>query len=663
MQLSTLEFSGYRRLNGTRCNVDGPAVAFIGPNESGKSSVLQGLEWLTDPRSRPLTLSEQNRRARPAPLTLVVRTRYRIDDEDVAALRDLDIDPMPPIDRKSVTEFRFSRRPDGTPVTAIETTVRRNPKPFHAAAAAIESLMRAVGKLPPRIEGDEAQHLVDSLVRLLDDVDLTNGEWDETCSSRLESHRRELEVALAEIESVDESWTRLKRIGAALDKLFTRMTDARDAGRKEDPSDAMRGALVRRMPRFVLFKDEDRDLAADYALSDEALRDDPPAPLRNLLTIAGTSVDELWTALAGGEVAELRTLQARLNAMLRSRLAPMWTQSQLTVELTLNQGGQLEVNVQEIDSPDYTVTPIAERSDGLRTFLGLVCFLIAQQLDRPPVLMIDEAERNLHYDAQADLVRVLTRELSVHKVLYTTHSPGCLPLDLGTGIRVVKRDPGDSGVSTLENTFWTESEPGFSHLLFAMGAEAAAFSAFRRAVLAEGVSEMILLPTLLRNASDGTQLDFQVAFGLSNMSAPSVVGSVALITTFLVDGDAAGDKKRAELLAAGFPRSHVFQLPKGKALEDLVDRSTYIGVVNDLLAETGESIPIGQLPSGVTVARAVDDYARAHLQRPDGLSHKIIASRLAHLGDDLRLSQSGRQYLSRLRSELEAAFASPYRVG
>ena len=31
----------------------------------------------------------------------------------------------------------------------------------------------------------------------------------------------------------------------------------------------------------------------------------------------------------------------------------------------------------------FTVTPIAERSDGLRTFLGLVCFLIAADLDVP----------------------------------------------------------------------------------------------------------------------------------------------------------------------------------------------------------------------------------------------------------------------------------------
>ncbi|MEV7633472.1 AAA family ATPase [Microbacterium sp. NPDC089318] len=349
-----------------------------------------------------------------------------------------------------------------------------------------------------------------------------------------------------------------------------------------------------------------------------------------------------------------------MNETLRKRLQPMWTQSELTIELRLNRGGVLEVNILELDSRDYAVTPIAERSDGLRTFLGLVCFLLAANLDVPPVLLIDEAERNLHYDAQADLVRVLTHELKVHKVLYTTHSPGCLPLDLRTGIRVVSRDPNDPGTSTLENNFWTNDHPGFSHLLFAMGAEAAAFSAFRRAVLAEGVSEMILLPTLLRNATDGSQLNFQVAFGLSNLSAPRAISSVALITTFLVDGDDSGRVKKKQLEREGVPATHVFQLPRNKAIEDLIDRATYLKTVNGLLAEQGKSISAGGLATDVTIAKAVDDYAKKHLGLPNGLSHKIVAARLAGQGKDLRLSAAGKRFLSDLRPKLEAAFTTHY---
>ncbi len=234
-------------------------------------------------------------------------------------------------------------------------------------------------------------------------------------------------------------------------------------------------------------------------------------------------------------------------------------------------------------------------------------------------------------------------------------------MDLGTGIRVVRRDPENPSASTLENTFWTESEPGFSHLFFAMGAEAAAFSAFRKALLAEGVSEMILLPTLLRAATNGRPLDFQVAFGLANLSTAQAVSSVALITTFLVDGDASGTTRKQKLRSAGVPHTHIFQLPRGKAIEDLVDRKQYLDVVDGYLAEVGiEPLVRTRLDTSLTVARAVDDFVRRFRSMPNGVGHKIIASRLASLGGDIRLGPGSKRLLNRLRTEVEAAFADPY---
>lgn len=141
MQLSTIEFNGYKRLDRASCNVDGHTIAFIGPNESGKSSVLRGLEWLTqDGGDVPLALRDQNRRTRPDDDALVVRARFRVDADDIEALQTLEIDPSAVIEVKSVTEFRVSRRKDGRLVTGISTTVTRNPLPF---AKAFESIQKA----------------------------------------------------------------------------------------------------------------------------------------------------------------------------------------------------------------------------------------------------------------------------------------------------------------------------------------------------------------------------------------------------------------------------------------------------------------------------------------------------------------------------------------
>ena len=659
MRLSTIEFNGYKRFHRASCNVDGQIIAFVGPNEAGKSTVLHGLSWLTANGNPSLPLREQNRKFRPEDSALVVSARYRIDEEDILALRRLNVDAFPEISRRSVTEFRLSRRKDGTSTTALSTAVGRNPKPFQLAANAVESIERSwagAESVLAEYDIENAQEIVSRAALLSHGRTEWNAEW----AQELRAVAKELSTLCEEVTVIPARSAKLTKFRGSIGRSIPSLLSAAEAAELPKPSDAMRSALLKRVPRFLLFTDSDRELAESYHLEDENVRADPPAPLRNMLKVAGTSVNDLWEATSGGDPATMRTLEARMNETLRERLQPMWTQSKLTIDLNLNQGGVLEVNIRELDSPEFTVTPIAERSDGLRAFLGLVCFLVSADLAVRPVLLIDEAERNLHYDAQADLVRVLTRELDVHKVIYTTHSPGCLPLDLGTGIRVVSRDPHDTAVSTLQNTFWTKSEPSFSHLLFAMGAGAAAFSAFRRAVLAEGVSEMILLPTLLRNATDGTQLDFQIAFGLSNISAPRAIGSVALITTFLVDGDQSGNEKKRQLVKAGVPGQHVFQLPKGKAIEDLIERATYMSVVNEFLGELGMRIPVGVLAKDKTIAKAVDDYAKSTLGLTKGVSHKIIASRLAARGEELPLTATGKRFLAALRPQIEAAFERPY---
>lgn len=663
MRLIEIEFTGYRRLRSTKCNVDGPTIAFIGPNESGKSSVLDGLRWLSSDGIVPLDPRAFNRQRPPQPDDVVVRARFRLDATDLAIVAALDIDPDIAISKDNLTLLRVSRKASGVQVTGIDLTVGRNPKPFTEARELAESLRSAIAAASDVLDDHAVDRREPMPGTLSTAIVRTSGESNSDSLEALEGELTALKAFGSDVLGIPGRGTGLAALRGAITKAAEATQRALAAARKASPDLAIRTALEARAPKFLLFTDEDREIRERYHLADDATRASPGSPFRNLLAIAGTSVDELWQAISSGAPARMRSLERRVNAALSERLQPSWSQSALAVELAVNEGGLVEVNINEVDSVDFAVTPISERSDGLRTFLGLVCFLIAQDLDVPPVLMIDEAERNLHYDAQAYLVGVLTDQLDVHKVIYTTHSPGCLPLDLGTGIRVVRRDANDRSVSTLANTFWTDSEPGFSHLLFAMGAEAAAFSAFRRAVLAEGVSEMILLPTLLRLADGGRPLDFQIAFGLSNIPIAQAMHSVALITCFLVDGDSAGNMRRKQLFEAGVPKSHVFQLPDGKAIEDFVERTQYLEVVNAYLDELRiERISAADLNNDQTIAKAVDTFVASNRGMPDGVGHKIIATRLAALGSELRLAPRTRPILKTLRSRVEAAFDVPFKL-
>lgn len=76
--------------------------------------------------------------------------------------------------------------------------------------------------------------------------------------------------------------------------------------------------------------------------------------------------------------------------------------------------------------------------------------------------------------------------------------------------------------------------------MLAMGAGAAAFSAARKVVLAEGATEMLLLPSLVKKAVGLDDLDYQVAPGLSEVPVTMYpeLDLVGARVAFLVDGDA-----------------------------------------------------------------------------------------------------------------------------
>ncbi len=237
----------------------------------------------------------------------------------------------------------------------------------------------------------------------------------------------------------------------------------------------------------------------------------------------------------------------------------------------------------------------------------MTCFVLARRLETeasPVILLADEIDRHLHFDAQADLVGVLTSQTEIQQVLYTTHSPGCLPPDLGTSVRLVEPVVDEPGSSVIRSSFWGTSVIGFSPLLVAMGAGAAAFSACRRAVLAEGATEMILLPTLLRHATGLPQLPYQVAPGLSSLRRDGFgLDEISAKIAYLIDGDEGGKAKAKLLSGLGVSERIIVSLPEGKTLEDLLDSEKYVEAVIALLRDRLVAVENFEVDEGRAGAR------------------------------------------------------------
>jgi predicted ATP-dependent endonuclease of OLD family len=222
--------------------------------------------------------------------------------------------------------------------------------------------------------------------------------------------------------------------------------------------------------------------------------------------------------------------------------------------------------------------------------VALTTFVAVQDETRDLVLLIDEAETHLHHDAQADLVRVFGLQRAADSIIYTTHSAGCLPEDLGTGIRVVRRTSDTR--SDVSNSFWIEGG-GFSPLLLGMGASALVFSAVRRAVVAEGATDLILLPSLLREATGRRELGYQIAPGVAEVSRSSVrdLELEAAQVAYVVDDDKGGKGHADKLAKAGIGKNRILVLgrgvARGMAAEDLVRKDVYLRAVNQELSRSG----------------------------------------------------------------------------
>ena len=411
------------------------------------------------------------------------------------------------------------------------------------------------------------------------------------------------------------------------------------------------------LPPIFEFTDNDRYLQTEYNLQ-ENQRDWNNA-IHNLATLAGFDLQHLADAANSGQHELREEILANANRRLETELGQSWSQADLAVRLNIIAPNQLQVYVETDGGKTFR---LADRSDGLRTFVALVAFLGKIKPRRPPILVLDEAENHLHWDAQADLVNHLHSQNEVSQIIYSTHSPGCLPHDLGHGVRAVVQDDQRPDRSTIQNWIW-ESDAGYRPLLLKMGASTAALTPHRQAVVTEGVSDFILLPSLLREAVDKTVLEYQIVPGIAQMSAEEIrtLDAESEAVLYLIDGDEGRKSNFGVLKDASIPDARINVLPDGMAIEDLVAGETLVAAINEELGRSGCT---------QTLSLALPDVGRNAVLKKWYSEHSIapprkraVASRVLELtsggaseGEHPLLNEKHRSTLKSLEAELLKAF-------
>ena len=569
MRLEYLQLEGFRRFHDpVTLKLSGKLVAIVGSNEAGKSSILRALSYFTDNSRISPTDHTYNFETRPK-LTL----GFFLDDDDRAAAA-----------LNQPTWLILEKSAAGTIEHSIEPVPPRDRTLRDSVARSLEKLsgsrsaQLALASAGVSFDGDQ----VTSCILLLSGG---TEEFDEREIEKLET----LSGSLSGSESI-EAPKYLASLRSEIDGLV-------EFEQEHDPVDFAISALENRVPPILFFGPEDRNLGLPYPIaayrpSDPAQRQAPSKPLAEIFRLSELNVAALASADASGNGAVRTGLINEANEKLRALSKGIWSQSDACLYFDLD-GGNLDLLVEHREGFETRdrYNNLTDRSDGYRQFVALQVFAFLREKSGT-ILLIDEIDQHLHYDAQADLVQLLQSDATIDKVIYTTHSAGALPEDLGSGVRMIRWNEGKPKFSEVVNKFWAgKDKDGFKPLLFGMGATTLAFFPTRRALIGEGITEVLLLPRLMREASGGETLGFQIIGGLANINPKGLpmLDADSNGVAYFVDGDDGGRDLAKSLGEAGVTKGNIFSVRSLKGavtIEDLIDSAAWkravVGVMERL---------------------------------------------------------------------------------
>lgn len=635
MLLVDATISGFRRFGGDtphKLLLDSKLACLIGANEAGKSSLLKVISEGRTPKEIPK--ADRTRRSAVADDHPLIKLRFRLDEEDRAAIA-----PLYAVGNYRVPhEITYTKTAGGSVSSGLDNATRRSTAAREAAHAALTgtAYYHASGTVDEAGNLNASEEFRERADALVDGGIITD------LSTLSDATLAEIDALSAVLAENGE-----EEAAAALDRLAA-------SERSEHPYTTALKIIRGRTPQFALFGLEERNLQSEYDIDAAAVN--TPAALLNLVQLAELDLADLVTLLDDNETGSIDDAIARANKKLAKTFS-YWKQTPAVRVSFWVRDRNLAIHVQ---SGDGTSMRFEERSDGLRQFVALVAATAPKRGISRPILLIDEVETHLHYDAQVDLLRLLAEQDEVGQVIYSTHSAACLPDDLGN-VRVVQADSKETR-STIRQHFWSNA-PGLGPLLMAMGAASLAFVPRRASLIAEGPSELLLLPTLVKEATGIEDLGYQVAPGIANARPGTIIGldMQATRTAWLVDGDRGGMANKKKLMKDGITEESIVVLGGDNSdviLEDLVAPTVLADAVIGYARDKGifESFDPALLDGTDRIAE-IEKWATGHAIDPPG--KVALANRLLSMRSERKLVCETRTDEVRRIHEVATAAVAP----
>ena len=338
--------------------------------------------------------------------------------------------------------------------------------------------------------------------------------------------------------------------------------------------------IRQRLPQVHSFDSLNRDLKSTYLLNPPAKTSQPEnrVPLQNLLDMAQLEIESL-----PGDSGQKAERERSANDRIVEQFSDLWGTERPHPNIRI-EGGRIHIWARDPLNPETGSLEIERRSSGLRRMFEIIAFAAANSAhsDSRIVILADEIEQHLHYDAQLDLIHWLESGALNAQVIATTHSLGCWPSDAGGQMNALQRPDTETRMRQGPYT----DETGGSGIMSAVGASRAAFSFRRPVIFCEGRHDEMILPGLFSEAvSDMRNVWFIGSLSQSKKAAPPVYPAIPG-EAFLVDADSGGDALAKTLEKADPARGEVvYRLDHGPADPQTLEDLLQIELVERLVGE------------------------------------------------------------------------------
>jgi len=461
LRLRKFRVQAFRCIHDSGDIVVGDLAAFVGRNESGKTTILQALTMLNrDEMISELDLCDE--------MTEHLKSEIRIVEGDFELNHDeteIIKERFPSLHLTKLKIFRTNKNPE-IQYDFGDTHVNKE-------------------------EHQNLEHWQDITKQLLDfvesipnyiskklDTDFFTGSMPgnkKIIQAELDGFSSNLHAIATEEKQVISEWEETNsNIIKNVEKILIDNTE----------SEALKNFIDDRLhPRFVYFSDYKKILGninlAEYIKESETEASagieyiegfDRAETVRNLLYLAEFEMEKLEEVK--NSPPKLIKFLNIASKKLTERLNPSWKGEAINVELRLNPGNILSVVLSDVHK-DGTITNtglLNRRAEGFKwTFSFIVNFAAETQKAelKEAILLLDEPARNLHPTQQMGISDLLKNLAGSNQVLYATHSPFMI-FDYTPGNLLVVELDRKKHLSKIFYDYWKADDATLTPILYGL---------------------------------------------------------------------------------------------------------------------------------------------------------------------------------------------------